>query len=35
VALAVLMAIQFIVILLVYPETKHTSLESLASGISY
>jgi len=34
VALAVLMAIQFFVVLFVYPETKHTSLESLASGIS-
>jgi sugar porter (SP) family MFS transporter len=34
VALAVLMAIQFFVVLCVYPETKHTSLESLASGIS-
>lgn len=35
VALAVLMAIQFFVILFVYPETKQTSLESLASGISH
>jgi sugar porter (SP) family MFS transporter len=31
--LAVLMVIQFFVILFVYPETKHTNLESLASSI--
>ena len=34
VALAVLMAIQFFVVLFVYPETKRTSLESLASDVS-
>ena len=34
VALAILMAIQFFVILFVYPETKQISLESLASGLS-
>ena len=34
VCLAAVMAIQFFVILLIYPETKHTSLESLASSIS-
>lgn len=31
---AVLLALQFLTILLVYPETKRTSLESLASGIA-
>ena len=34
VALAVFMAIQFFVVLLAYPETKRTSLESLASDVS-
>jgi len=34
VAFAVLMAIQFFVILYVYPETKQVNLEALASGIS-
>jgi MFS transporter, SP family, arabinose:H+ symporter len=35
VVLAVIMAIQFFVILLLYPETKHVGLESLASDISH
>ncbi len=32
--LAVLMALQFLVVFFAYPETKHMSLESLASNIS-
>jgi sugar porter (SP) family MFS transporter len=35
VAFALVMAMQFFVILFAYPETKHVSLETLASGISH